>query len=83
MTVYAIEYKRIGMGNEINKIETLKKLSLDDRALFAEILTEELVNTGDIERRAGYSELVESDLINSWIDDGGSKMTQIGRQLYS
>ena len=64
-----------------NIITDLNKLSLDARKLFAEILIEEQVRTDSVENNEGWDELIDSDLVNSWQDDAGLRLTQVGPQL--
>jgi len=63
------------------KITDLKKLSIEARTLFAEILIAEQVRTDSVENKEGYEELTDENLLNSWHDDTGLELTEVGPQL--
>ena len=65
----------------MKNINELNSLSTEARALFAEILIDEQVQTSEVEGRDGWEELTDNDLVNSWSDDSGLRLTNVGNQL--
>jgi len=62
-----------------NTLTKIRNLSESARKLFSDILLEcDLAYRNDFERRDGWEELVENDLINCWEDDAGNQYCEIG-----
>jgi len=66
---------------KITSLKTIRNLSEESRNLFAEILTTgDMANRNEFEKRDGWDELVDENLVNCWDDDSGNQYCEIGEQ---
>jgi hypothetical protein len=63
-----------------NTLKTIRDLSDEGRALFADILIEGVADRRYYATRSGWDELIDADIINCWDDDAGNEFCEIGHQ---
>ena len=62
-------------------LKTIRELSDEAKALFAEILTAgDLAVKSDFDSKEGWEDLVDENLVNCWADDTETEFCEIGAQ---